>query len=210
MTEDNFTSKPEKEGLRLFLVRHGQTDANLKKVLQGISNGYLNPEGMLQSERLGNHLRKVALDHVFASDLQRAIDTAKAVAHHHQLEVEIDPRLREWNCGDLDGMPASDFHRMLKESGKPVSQLTPPHGEKLEQVRQRADSFIKYLLEEHLGESILACSHGDLMRMLVSSVLQINVDTAQAFYFDNASYSVFEYNDQQWKIITSNRIPPNN
>jgi broad specificity phosphatase PhoE len=206
MTEWNFRDRPEKHTLRLFLVRHGQTDANLKGYLQGISNGMLNETGLNQVNRLGRHLREVALDHIFASDLQRAIDTAASIANYHNLKVGIDSRLHEWNCGNLDGQLIADFLKMVKEIGKPISQLDLPGGEMLKEVRLRADEFIKDLVAEHIGESVLACSHGDLMRMMVSSLLNIDIDTAQAFYFDNASYSVFEHTGGRWKVVAINRV----
>ena len=206
MTEENFHRRPENGSLRLFLVRHGETNANLKRVLQGTSNGLLNARGMSQVEQLGSHLKNIALDHVFSSDLQRAIDTANAIARGHGLSVEIDSQLREWDVGELDGQPASIYMQMVKDTGKPLSQFDPPGGVKLSEVRKRADGFIEKLIVEHIGESILVCSHGDFMRMLVGSMLQIDIDSATAFHFDNASYSVFELTDNQWKFVALNRI----
>ncbi len=206
MAEENFHSRPEKGSTRLFLVRHGETDANLKRLLQGTSNGLLNANGMLQVDRLGRHLKNIALDHVFASDLQRAIDTANAIAEAHGLEVEIDSRLREWSVGDLDGQPAAVYLQMIKDTGMPLSHFVPPGGQKLGEVRKLADEVIKKITAEHAGKSVMICSHGDFMRMMVGSLLQIDIDTATAFHFDNASYSVFELTDGHWKVVALNRI----
>ena len=208
MAEENFHSRPEKGSLRLFLVRHGETDANLNRFLQGTSNGLLNAKGMSQVDQLGCHLKNIALDHVFASDLQRAIDTAHAIARVHGLNVEVDSQLREWDVGELDGQPAAIYLQMVKDTGKPLSQFNPPGGKKLGEVRKRADAFIKKLIVEHIGESILICSHGDFMRMMIGSMLQIDIDAATAFHFDNASYSVFELTDNHWKVVALNRIAP--
>ncbi len=206
MAEVNFQCRPEGETLRLFLVRHGETDANLKRYLQGMINGPLNATGREQAERLGRHLQSVSLDRVWSSDMQRAIDTAAAVAGPHGLTVDIDPRLREWDVGDLDGQPAAIYLQMIKATGKPLSQFVPPGGQTLPEVRQRADAVIRQLVDAHLGETILMCSHGDFMRMLTGSILQIDSDAAMAFYFDNASYSVFEFIEGHWKVLALNRI----
>ncbi len=206
MTEENFHCRPEKGSLRLFLVRHGETDANLNHYLQGTSDGPLNAAGKVQVERLGNHLKNIALDHVYASDLQRAVETANAIARVHGLIVEIDSQLREWNVGEMDGMPAAVYLKLIKETGKPLSQFDPPGGQKLSEVRERADAVIDKIVARHRGESVLVCSHGDFMRMMIGSILQIDVDMATAFHFDNASYSVFEFTDNRWKIIALNRI----
>lgn len=206
MPEEDFQGRPEKGSLRLFLIRHGETDANLKRLLQGISNGPLNAKGLLQVDQLSRHLKNIALDHVFASDLQRAIDTANAIARVHGLNVEVDSQLREWDIGELDGQPAAIYLQMIKDTGKPLSQFDPPGGDKLSEVRKRADAFIQKLIIEHIGESILICSHGDFMRMMIGSMLQIDIDAATAFFFSNASYSVFELTDNHWKVIALNRI----
>lgn len=206
MAEENFFRRPEEGSLRLFVVRHGETDANLNRFLQGVSNGPLNANGRLQVERLANHLKNIALDHVYASDLQRAVDTASAIAQLHGLSVEPDSQLREWNIGELDGQPAAVYHKLVKETGLPVSHFDPPGGQKLSEVRSRADAFLRKIIDEQLGEVVLVCSHGDFMRQMVGSILQIDVDKATTFHFDNASYSIFEYNDNHWKVIALNRI----
>jgi broad specificity phosphatase PhoE len=76
----------------------------------------------------------------------------------------------------------------------------------LGEVRKRADIFLQKLIPEHLGESVLIVSHGDFMRMMTSVILQIDIDSATAFHFDNASYSVFELTENRWKVNTLNRI----
>jgi broad specificity phosphatase PhoE len=205
MSEGNFTSRPEAGSLRLFLVRHGETDANRLRLLQGGSNGLLNANGRLQAEQLGRHLSEIALDRVYASDLQRAVDTAQTIAQLHGLSVEVDRRLREWDVGSLDGQPAAVYLQMIQDSGKPLSQFDPPGGEKLGEVRSRAEAFLQMLVEQHTGESILACSHGDCMRMLTGVMLQVELDAATAFHFDNASYSIFEWAGSRWRVIALNR-----
>ncbi len=206
MAEEEFHRRPEQGSLRLFIVRHGETDANLNHFLQGISNGPLNATGRLQVERLAKHLKNIALDHAYASDLQRAVDTAVMIAQAHGLGVELDSQLREWNVGELDGQPAAIYLKMVKETGLPLSHFDPPGGQRLGEVRSRADAFLQKVIDEHRGETVLVCSHGDFIRQMVGSILQIDVDKATAFQFDNASYSVFECNDGRWKVMAMNRV----
>jgi probable phosphoglycerate mutase len=206
MAEKNFQARSEPGCLRLFLVRHGETEANRLRLIQGSSDGLLNAAGQAQAERLAEHLRLVALDQVFASDMRRATATAMPIAQAHSLALQVDPQLREWDVGELDGMPASQYLQMIRETGRPLSAFHPPGGATLGETRQRAEAVIRRLVEEHRGESVLICSHGDFMRMLVSAILQIDSDAATAFHFDNASYSVFEYKDRQWKALALNRI----
>jgi broad specificity phosphatase PhoE len=207
MTERAFNNKPEEHLLRLFLVRHGETDANLNHLIQGTSDGPLNKTGITQAAKLGQFLKHVHFDHIYASDLKRAKDTAAMVAGYHNLSVEIDLRLREWDCGELDGMPASVFLNMIKETGKPISLFVPPGGETVKDVRFRADSLLADLKNRHMGEAVLLCAHGDIMRMIFSCLLNIGIDEANAFYFNNASYSILEFNGEGWKLLATNRVP---
>jgi broad specificity phosphatase PhoE len=207
MTERDFNDKPEKNLLRLFLVRHGQTNANFNHLIQGTSDGPLNQAGIEQAARLGLFLRNVHLDCIQASDLVRAKDTAAMVAGHHHLNIEVDSRLREWDCGELDGMPAAVFLKMIKESGKPISLFAPPGGETLNDVLLRAESYLSDLKAHHMGDAVLLVAHGDIMRILLSCLLNIGADQANAIYFGNGSYSVLEFDGENWKLLASNRLP---
>jgi broad specificity phosphatase PhoE len=199
--------KPDTKRTRLLLVRHGQTRANQEHLLQGASDGPLTTEGEAQVEQLGLHLRRFPIEHVISSDLVRAYATAQAIAKHHNLTVETTALVQEWDCGVWDGRTAEEFLDMLAHSGKPVSAFSPQGGETLEHVRGRAEAFIETVLAQHSGKTVVLCSHGDFMRMLVGCLLGIGIDQANLFFFNNGSYSLFENEGTDWKVIAINRLP---
>ena len=88
----------------ILLIRHGETDWNVDKRLQGHIDIALNAEGLRQAAALGAVLADEPLDAVFASDLQRARDTAQAVAAPQALPVQIAPTLRERCYGAFEGL----------------------------------------------------------------------------------------------------------
>lgn len=190
--------------LRLILVRHGQTDANLNHMLQGQSDGELNATGILQVEALGRQLKDFHIDQVIASTMRRARDTAAAIARYHQLTVLTMPLVVEWNCGVLDGIPAEIFKKKLQESGVPLSSFHPEGGETLVEVQQRAMTFLRDLTANYQDQTVLVCSHGDFMRALMSLLLQISIEEASGIYFDNASYSILEMADGRWTTVALN------
>lgn len=204
--ETQFLEAPVLPGIRLILVRHGQTDANLRKVLQGQSDGLLNETGIAQVEKLADHLGQVHIDRVISSDMRRAKATAQSIADKQNLHVELDPRIREWHTGDWDAMPAVDFHAMIARNNWKRVDLSPPNGETLQQIRDRAKPFLADLVIIGKGKTVLVCSHGDFMRALIGELLDLRIDAASAFFFDNASYSVLEFKEEMWKLIASNRI----
>lgn len=191
--------------LRLILVRHGQTDANLNRLIQGQSNGPLNATGRAQVEALGRHLQSIQLDQIIASTLRRAYDTATAIAHHHQMDVVLSSLIVEWNCGVLDGLPADKFMEKMRDTGLPLSEFRPKGGETLTEVRQRATIFLNEVLVGPDHRTILICSHGDFLRALVSVMRGITIEEAASIHFDNASYSIVDNANGHWDIKTLNR-----
>ena len=206
MTDNRLRNAPDKHTLRLVLIRHGQTLANEQHLIQGASDGPLTPAGRIQVEQLGAGFADHHVSRIISSDLQRARDTAEAIAKHHPLSVEVTPLAREWDCGEWDGIPASEFLQFVKETGKPISRVNLKGGETLSQVRQRADQLIQSMVADGIGKTLVICSHGDIMRMMLSCLLGLDMDQAQAFRFDNASYSILEYDGQQWKVFAINRM----
>ena len=192
---------------RLYLIRHGETLANWKHLLQGASDGELTEEGRSQIEKLGRHLADFQIDKIISSDLTRAYQTGAAIANHHDLEVEVTPLVREWDCGVWDGRTQKEFLEMIKQLEGGIAAFEPEGGEKMAQVRHRASDFLAKILSEHSRKTIAVCSHGDFMRMLLSCMLDIHPNQASLFFFDNASYSLFEHDGKEWRAIFINRLP---
>lgn len=192
---------------RLLLIRHGETFANKNHLLQGASDGSLTENGRSQIEALGRHLASFQFDKIISSDLTRAYQTAETVAKYHNLEVQVSPTVREWDCGVWDGRSQKEFLEMVEQLEGGISSFDPEGGEKLTQVHQRASDFLAKALSEDQGKTIAVCSHGDFMRMLMSCMLDIHPNQANLFFFDNASYSLFEHNEKYWQAIFINRLP---
>ena len=125
----------------------------------------------------------------------------------HKADFEITSLVREWDCGVWDGRTAREFLEMLGNSGKPISAFEPEGGETLAEVQARAAMFIERILADFRGKTVAVCSHGDFMRMLVGCLLGLEIDQANLFYFGNASYSLFEHDGRDWKVIFINRLP---
>jgi broad specificity phosphatase PhoE len=192
--------------LRLILVRHGETDANRNHYLQGQSDGELNETGRRQVEDLATHLKDTPIDQIISSPLRRAQATAAAIARYHRLKVRTDARLMEWNCGSLDGIPATVFRKKLQESDMPLSRFRPEGGETLSEVRQRAAAFLEALMANYEGQIVLVCSHGDFLRALLSLLQQTDIEGTSGVYFENASYTTLEFENGQWDLIALNQL----
>src|SRR6056300_332023 len=121
----------EKRG-RLILVRHGQTPANIQRVWHGSTNTPLSDLGHKQAAWLGSHFHNIMTpDVIYASPLQRAHNTARAIAAAHNLEVNLDPRLQELCIGDWEGLPFEELGKTEAPEGRlyRYPEFLPPNGE---------------------------------------------------------------------------------
>src|SRR3712207_672560 len=100
----------------LLLIRHGETDWNAEKRLQGHLDIPLNATGLRQADALGKALRDEAIDAVISSDLQRAVRTAEPIARSHGISIRIETSLRERCYGALEGLCYPDISARYPEA----------------------------------------------------------------------------------------------
>jgi len=97
----------------LYIARHGETEWNRAGKLQGHQDSPLTARGHHQAESLAVALNNKQITRVYSSDLGRAIQTARAVAKHLEVELIIDERLRERNFGILEGKTKAELDESL-------------------------------------------------------------------------------------------------
>lgn len=149
----------------ISLVRHGQTDWNLAKRIQGSSDIPLNETGRAQADATGRALAGGRFDAIYASPLSRALDTARIIAGHVGLgEPETIPAVAERHYGEAEGLTGEQILARWPE-GAPV-----PGRESREQVVARALPALRELGEQHPGENVIVVSHGGVISSLVRHV----------------------------------------
>ena len=156
----------------VYLVRHGATDWNIDKRAQGTADIPLAEAGRLQAVHTANELEGFDVDAVYSSDLQRARDTALAIAARHGLEVIEDPDFREIDQGEWTGLPVDEIKRRWPEMWGPARHYnTRPGGESPQQVRARALAALRRVLDAHPDGAVVIVSHGGTIRWLSAEVL---------------------------------------
>ncbi len=146
-------TKPTKE---IWLVRHGQTYANYDGIISGWIDVELTELGEKQAEMLAGELEGTHFDGIYASDLKRAIATARIAIG----EPVIDKRLREFNFGDYDGRKIDTIDPRWVDDLYAFRDFITPNGERIAEARQRILGFIEGLPD---GRHILFC-HGGIIR----------------------------------------------
>jgi alpha-ribazole phosphatase len=149
---------------RLILIRHGQTDWNLAGRYQGQSDLPLNERGREQALEIAHSLAGSVMSAIYASDLARARDTAQVLACAAGLEVQLDPRLREINQGEWEGMLFADiqarYPQELKRRRESPLGFAPPGGETVQEVKERVLSAVQQIVRSHPDQTVAIVSHG--------------------------------------------------
>jgi alpha-ribazole phosphatase len=185
--------------LRLILARHGQTDWNSERRYQGQIDIPLNETGTRQAAALARALSETPLDAIYASDLQRAANTAEAIAQFQGQRVTRDQRLREMHFGTWGGLTFDEIRdreaeRLSAWMADPV-QVAPPEGETLGQVKVRVQSALDDTLQDHPTGTVLWVAHGGVLRVLVSLAMGLEPQGHWRFRISVASLAELWFYD---------------
>lgn len=192
--------------MRLFLIRHGETDANKKELLQGWLDYDLNENGRFQAKRLAERLKSEKIDAFYSSDLKRAKRTALEVMKYHSATLNLTPLIRERNFGFFEGMEISKFHKIIDEWDLPFYKFRPPKGESYEDMLKRAKKFYDYLFRKHKNQTIAVFSHGGFNRVMLSHILSTTFEEVYMLPQDNTCINLIEINGSKPEIIVINDI----
>jgi broad specificity phosphatase PhoE len=175
----------------LLLIRHALVDA-CGRYLAGRQRGiHLNAGGRLQAAQLGRCLATIPLRAIYSSPMERAIETALAVAGNGR-SVTVAPDLNEIDFGQWTGVAFEELDARPEWRAFNASRSsTPiPGGERMANVQARAFRCVMDLHRHHPGEVIAIVSHGDVLRSIVARVIGTPLDKIGSFEIDPASISV--------------------
>lgn len=164
--------------MKIYMIRHGETDWNVIKRLQGRSDIPLNEAGRELAKRTGEAMRDIPFTRVYTSPLKRARETAEYIKGKRDIPVIIDERLIEMNFGEYEGLccgkdnysiPDPDFMNFFL---KPQAYTPPSKGESIPELCARTTSFLKELVSNPAlqNETVLISTHGAAMMGLLSSI----------------------------------------
>ncbi len=196
----------------LYLVRHGQTDWNLGRRVQGRSDIPLNETGIIEAQQLGKELKAVSFHAVYSSPLQRAHETARIVNEPHGHPIQLHPGLQEASYGLWEGLTIEECHRRKDQILAGLPPLTPeqhfhfksvPDAESHYEVYGRADNFFEEMLQKHSNQTLLVVTHGMLMRTVLSTILQIEQPRVK---ITNTAYFIAKKDRQGLSIVNHRGI----
>jgi len=143
--------------LRIFLVRHGESEANVAGIISDDPSRRVNitERGRAQAEAAAEHLRTVRFTHAYASRFARAQQTAEIILRPHELPLHIDARLNERHSG-MDGLPVDLFNNLVHPD---YLRIKPERGESFLEQMERLRNFLDEISVRHSEGTVLAVSH---------------------------------------------------
>ncbi len=189
--------------MRLYLIRHGQTEWNTNGRAQGHTDIPLDATGLHQAALLGERFYNEPLEAVLTSDLQRAIQTAEPIADSTGARLEKLPALRERGFGDWEGKNFAEISAGLAASAQGRYDFAPPKGESFRQVWERIRPIADRLLRAK--NPIAVVTHGGALSLLLAQLLAAQIEVSGSFRFANTSVTELgRLPDGRWHLAKYN------
>jgi probable phosphoglycerate mutase len=194
---------------RVLLVRHGLTDA-VGTTLAGRQPGWpLNAAGRAQVRRLAEALARSAIQTVYTSPLERARETADAIAERRRVVPRLRPGLNEVDYGAWTGRTFTELSQVPEwdRFNRHRGLVRVPGGEMLCEVQARIAGELEALAAAHPGETIALVSHGDVIKSAIARCLGMPLDLLMRVEVQPASVSVIEVSEWGGTVRAVN-LPP--
>jgi broad specificity phosphatase PhoE len=192
----------------IMLIRHGDTDWNVKEIFRGHVDVELNETGIKQAQLLAKYLEDIPMEAIYSSPLKRALKTAEIIAGFHHIDIIASRQLIDFDYGEWQGLS----HDAVKDKYKALYKdwLNKPHlvsipkGESLDDIRIRAMKLVNGVIARYQGNVALV-SHRIINKVIICALLgldnshfwNIKLDTCgiTTFMYDGKRFILEEHND---------------
>lgn len=198
--------------MKLYLIRHGETDWNKENRLQGQVDIPLNAYGIQLAEATAEALREIPFDAAFCSPFARARKTAEIIAGDRKIPITADPRLKEIGFGEREGEriegisqnPDDPIYNFLK---RPDRYIPTRGGESLQQLYARSHSFMEEVITplEHRYDTVLIVAHSALIRSIVNPLAGYPLSDFWAIRMKNCNVSTVSLENGRYRLIEAGR-----
>jgi len=190
---------------RVLAIRHGETDWNVGKRIQGQLDIPLNATGLWQVRRLAQALVDEEIAAIYTSDLRRAHQTAQALAEARDQPLATDRGLRERGFGAFEGLSYDEINVRWPDEAARWRRRDPdfgaPGGETLNQFYSRSVQTCTRLAAQHPGQTIAVVAHGGVMDCLYRAASRVALDAPRSWQLGNASINRLLHTPQGFTLI---------
>ena len=198
--------------MRLWLVRHGETEANVAGLYSGHAPTPLTERGIAQAQTLGTLLRNVPVDNVLCSELERARHTTQLILAEREVPVRNMPELNEMFFGDWEMRHHRDLAREDAENYavwcNDWQNATPTNGEGFQAFSQRVERFIAQLADYKTCQNLLVVSHQGVLSVLIARLLSMPAAAMWHFRVEQGCWSAIDFCDDfaVLKVLNSRAV----
>ncbi|MBJ9339118.1 MULTISPECIES: adenosylcobalamin/alpha-ribazole phosphatase [unclassified Citrobacter] len=198
--------------MRLWLVRHGETEANVAGLYSGHAPTPLTERGIAQAQTLGTLLRNVPVDNVLCSELERARHTTQLILGDREVPVRNMPELNEMFFGDWEMRHHRDLAREDAENYavwcNDWQNATPTNGEGFQAFSLRVERFIAQLADYKTCQNLLVVSHQGVLSVLIARLLSMPAAAMWHFRVEQGCWSAIDFCDDfaVLKVLNSRAV----
>lgn len=198
--------------MRLWLVRHGETEANVAGLYSGHAPTPLTERGIAQAQTLGTLIRNVPVDNVLCSELERARHTTQLILGDREAPVRNMPELNEMFFGDWEMRHHRDLAREDAENYavwcNDWQNATPTNGEGFQAFSQRVERFIAQLADYKTCQNLLVVSHQGVLSVLIARLLSMPAAAMWHFRVEQGCWSAIDFCDDfaVLKVLNSRAV----
>ena len=190
--------------VRICFIRHGETDWNVAKRIQGQTDIPMNETGHSQALAMAFNAAHYNFSAIYSSDLGRAYHTAQMVASRRGLDVITKPLLRERHYGIFQGITAGEGAKRHPEAHAHYMSRNLDYdfetGESLNRFAQRVEMAIDDLTRHHAGQVIAAISHAGVLDIVYRKATGRPLHTARDFVIPNCALNWFRFDGRSWHL----------
>ncbi len=191
----------------IYIIRHGETDSNLRSTCLGRKDAPLNAHGVEQAAELTKRFADIAIDAVYSSPLIRVRSTIDGVARTHGLEVKIAEELCERDYGDWDDLTFAEiekrFPELYREWHRDWHGYTVPNGESDRDVRARVERICDRILTAERDKTVVIASHLGTSRHIIAYLLGMSIEASRAFWVNNCGAAHIHIGNKGLAVLQS-------
>ena len=193
---------------KLYLIRHGETDYNNSLRFQGQTDIPLNQKGIEQAESAADFLRNIPLQAIYTSTLIRAKTTAEIIARAKGMELQETDALREMSFGIWENMNTKDIQKKYAKEWKDFfanpANTKIPQGESMSDAQKRVYPVVQEILDQYPEGDVAFVAHGGIIRVLICTMLGLDLNRAWHLHVGNASITCFYYWGRSYTLDYAN------
>ena len=192
--------------LKLYVVRHGQSESNVTGVYSGWGRFLLTEKGFADAAGAGALLKDIPFEQVYSSDQERAVQTCQTALPG--VSFEQTPLLREVNVGSISGITPARAEELYGEAHRQriaVRDFSDYGGETTTMQYDRAVQFMKTFEQGNVNGNVAVFCHEGTVKCMLRYVLQAEIAWSR-FYADNGSVAIFSWNGEAWKLEAWNLV----